>query len=84
MLYPIRKKYLLLEKTAMLSFLLYADIYCLVYANMTDGNDFMNERAFFHDMTLDYLRPAEPDKNRKTLVRFRSRKGDALNVVLVW
>ena len=35
-------------------------------------------------MTLDYLRPAEPDKNRKTLVRFRTRKGDALDVVLVW
>ena len=44
----------------------------------------MTRKAFFHDMTLDYLRPAEPDKNRKTLVRFRSRREDSPDVVLVW
>ena len=44
----------------------------------------MNKQALFHDMTLDYLRPAEPDKNRITQVRFRAYKDDELEVVLVW
>ncbi len=44
----------------------------------------MNTKALFHDMTLDYLRPAEPDKNRKTQVRFRSSKSDNVEVTLVW
>ena len=35
-------------------------------------------------MTLDYLRPAEPDKNRKTLVRFRAYKDDKVEITLVW
>nr|WP_242838973.1 alpha amylase N-terminal ig-like domain-containing protein [Butyrivibrio sp. AE3003] len=44
----------------------------------------MNERAFFHDMTLDYLRPAEPDKNRKVDIRFRCRRAEASEIILVW
>ncbi|MBQ6588482.1 MAG: alpha-glycosidase [Butyrivibrio sp.] len=44
----------------------------------------MNTKALFHDMTLDYLRPAEPDKNRKTQVRFRCSKDDRVDVTLVW
>ena len=44
----------------------------------------MNTKALFHDMTLDYLRPAEPDKNRKTQVRFRCSKEDDVDVTLVW
>ncbi len=44
----------------------------------------MRIEALFHDMTLDYLRPAEPDKNRKTQVRFRTHKGDKIKVNLVW
>lgn len=35
-------------------------------------------------MTLDYLRPAEPDKNRKTQVRFRTATGDRPEITLVW
>ena len=44
----------------------------------------MNTKALFHDMTLDYLRPAEPDKNRKTQVRFRTASGDKVEITLVW
>jgi alpha-glucosidase len=44
----------------------------------------MNESAFFHDMTLDYLRPAEPDKNRKVDIRFRCRRAEASEIILVW
>nr|WP_297703596.1 glycoside hydrolase family 13 protein [uncultured Butyrivibrio sp.] len=44
----------------------------------------MNIKALFHDMTLDYLRPAEPDKNRKTQVRFRCAKQENLEIHLVW
>ncbi|WP_034465963.1 glycoside hydrolase family 13 protein [Butyrivibrio proteoclasticus] len=44
----------------------------------------MNNRALFHDMTLDYLRPAEPDKERLTQVRFRTAKGDVKEVTLFW
>ena len=44
----------------------------------------MNTKALFHDMTLDYLRPAEPDKNRKTQVRFRCSKDDRMDITLVW
>ena len=35
-------------------------------------------------MTLDYLRPAEPDKNRKTQVRLRTAAGDKVEPTLVW
>ncbi len=35
-------------------------------------------------MTLDYLRPAEPDKNRKTLVRFRCFKDEQSEITLIW
>ncbi len=44
----------------------------------------MNTKAFFHDMTLDYLRPAEPDSNRVTLVRFRCGSGEAESIELIW
>ncbi|SFC88892.1 glycoside hydrolase family 13 protein [Butyrivibrio sp. YAB3001] len=44
----------------------------------------MNIKALFHDMTLDYLRPAEPDKNRITQLRFRGHKDDKIEVTLVW
>ena len=44
----------------------------------------MRIEALFHDMTLDYLRPAEPDKNRNTQVRFRAYKGDTIKINLVW
>ena len=43
----------------------------------------MNQSAFFHDMTLDYLRPAEPDIGRITDFRFRCAHGDASQVHLV-
>ena len=43
----------------------------------------MNQSAFFHDMTLDYLRPAEPDIGRITDFRFRCAHGDASQVQLV-
>ncbi len=35
-------------------------------------------------MTLDYLRPAEPDKNRITQIRFRAHKDDELEITLMW
>ncbi|WP_026517666.1 alpha-glycosidase [Butyrivibrio sp. MC2021] len=44
----------------------------------------MNTKAFFHDMTLDYLRPAEPDANRITRVRFRCEKDEAQQIDLIW
>ncbi len=44
----------------------------------------MNTKAFFHDMTLDYLRPAEPDANRITRVRFRCEKDEAESIDLIW
>ena len=44
----------------------------------------MKINALFHDMTLDYLRPAEPDKNRITQVRFRCHRDDQLKITLVW
>ena len=44
----------------------------------------MNFDAFFHDMTLDYLRPAEPDVGRITDFRFRCAQGEASQVLLVW
>ena len=44
----------------------------------------MNTNAFFHDMTLDYLRPAEPDIGRITDFRFRCAHDDAAQVVLVF
>ena len=44
----------------------------------------MNKKALFHDMTQDYLRPAEPDKNRISQVRFRAHRDDTLEVALVW
>ena len=44
----------------------------------------MNTNAFFHDMTLDYLRPAEPDAFRITDFRFRCAHKDAAQVVLVY
>ncbi len=44
----------------------------------------MNTNAFFHDMTLDYLRPAEPDAFRITDFRFRCAHNDAAQVVLVY
>ncbi len=43
----------------------------------------MNTKLLFHDMTLDYLRPAEPDKNRTTDIRFRCAAGDAEEITLV-
>ncbi len=42
----------------------------------------MNKAAFFHDMTMDYLRPAEPDVNRITDFRFRCARGEAKEVLL--
>ncbi len=44
----------------------------------------MNTKALFHDMTLDYLRPAEPDANRITQVRFRAFAGDVSEITLIW
>ena len=44
----------------------------------------MNQAAFFHDMTLDYLRPSEPDINRITDFRFRCAHGEASEVLLRW
>ncbi len=44
----------------------------------------MNNAAFFHDMTLDYLRPAEPDVGRNTDFRFRCARSEASRVLLVW
>ncbi len=44
----------------------------------------MNINAFFHDMTLDYLRPAEPDVGRITDFRFRCAHKDAAQVVLAF
>ncbi len=44
----------------------------------------MNQTAFFHDMTLDYLRPAEPDIGRITDFRFRCARSEASQVLLVW
>ena len=44
----------------------------------------MNQSAFFHDMTLDYLRPAEPDIGRITDFRFRCAHGEASQVHLVY
>lgn len=43
----------------------------------------METKLLFHDMTLDYLRPAEPDKNRTTDIRFRAAKGDAEEITLI-
>ncbi len=42
----------------------------------------MNKAAFFHDMTMDYLRPAEPDVDRITDFRFRCAKGEAKQILL--
>ncbi|AOZ97734.1 alpha-glycosidase [Butyrivibrio hungatei] len=44
----------------------------------------MDTRYLFHDMTMDYLRPTEPDKNRITDFRFRCKSGDASEVTLVF
>lgn len=44
----------------------------------------MNKKLLFHDMTMDYLRPTEPDKNRKTDFRFRCGKGEASEVFIIW
>ena len=44
----------------------------------------MNQAAFFHDMTLDFLRPAEPDIGRITDFRFRCARAEASQVLLVW
>ncbi len=44
----------------------------------------MDKKLLFHDMTMDYLRPIEPDKNRITDFRFRCGKGDVLEVFIVW
>ena len=44
----------------------------------------MITKAFFHDMTLDYLMPAEPDIDRKILVRFRTYKDDKVTINLIW
>jgi alpha-glucosidase len=44
----------------------------------------MNQSAFFHDMTLDFLRPAEPDVGRITDFRFRCAHGEASQVMLMW
>ncbi len=44
----------------------------------------MNYDALFHDMTLDYLRPAEPDVERITDFRFRCAQSEASQVLLVW
>ena len=44
----------------------------------------MNRSALFHDMTLDYLRPAEPDIGRITDFRFRCAQGEASQVLLKW
>ncbi len=44
----------------------------------------MNQSAFFHDMTMDYLRPAEPDVGRITDFRFRCAHGEASSVLLLW
>ncbi len=44
----------------------------------------MNRKAFFHDMTMDYLRPAEPDVDRITDFRFRCAKGEAEQILLCW
>ena len=42
----------------------------------------MNTAAFFHDMTMDYLRPAEPDVGRLTDFRFRAAEGEAAEILL--
>lgn len=44
----------------------------------------MNRKLLFHDMTMDYLRPTEPDKNRKTDFRFRCAKEEASDVFIIW
>lgn len=44
----------------------------------------MNSKALFHDMTLDYLRPSEPDIDRLTQVRFRTAKDDVKEITLFW
>ncbi len=43
----------------------------------------MNTAAFFHDMTMDYLRPAEPDVGRLTDFRFRCAEGE-VSEILLW
>jgi len=44
----------------------------------------MNYKALFHDMTLDYLRPLEPEAGNKVNIIFRTKEDDALKVTLVY
>ncbi|MCR5155065.1 MAG: glycoside hydrolase family 13 protein [Butyrivibrio sp.] len=44
----------------------------------------MNQAAFYHDMTLDYIRPAEPDIDRITDFRFRCAADEVAGLELVW
>ena len=44
----------------------------------------MNKAALFHDMTMDFLRPTEPDADRITDFRFRCAHDDIKEIELVW
>lgn len=43
----------------------------------------MNRKALFCDGTSSYVIPAEPEKNQKIVLRFRTAKEDVSGVFLV-